>query len=80
MAGVEHSAVFLAQAGQRGDREETAVAAQPVPPSDQPIVLAVVHSGAGAVPAAGGDGQRQVAQPQQVAVDSEVGNVAVGAQ
>ncbi|CNU54466.1 Uncharacterised protein [Mycobacterium tuberculosis] len=51
-----------------------------MPPSDQPIVLAVVHSGAGAVPAAGGDGQRQVAQPQQVAVDSEVGNVAVGAQ
>ena len=45
VGGVEHGAVLLAQAGQRGDREEPPVTAHPVAPADQAVVLAVVHLG-----------------------------------
>ena len=80
VAGVEHRAILLTQPGQRGDREESAIAADPVAPAHQPVVLAVVHLRAGAVGGAGGDGQRQVAQPQQVSIDFEVGDIVVGTQ
>ena len=56
VGGVEHRAVLLAQPGQRGDREEPPVAAHPVAPADQPVVLAVVHLGAGPVPVPGAMG------------------------
>ena len=80
VAGVEHGTVLLAQPGQRGDREEAAIAADTVAPAHQPVVLAVVHLGAGAARSIGGDRQRQAPQPQQVAVDFQVGDVVVGTQ
>ena len=49
VGGVEDRAVLLAQPGQRGDREEPPVAAHAVAPADQPVVLTVVHLGAGPV-------------------------------
>ena len=63
VAGVEHHAIFLAQPGQRRDREEAAIPAQPVAPADQPVMLAVVDFGAGAIARAGRDGKCQIAQP-----------------
>ncbi len=78
--GVEHLPIFLAQTGQRGDREEAPVTADAVAPAHQPIVLTVVHVGAGAFCGARREGQSQVAQPQPVPVDLQIGGVVVGAQ
>ena len=80
VAGVEDRAVFLTQPGQRGDRKEAAITAQPVPPADQPVMLTVMHLWTAAVAGARRDGQRQVAQPQQVAVYGEVGDIVVRTQ
>ena len=78
--GVEHRGVFLAQAGQRGDGEEPPVAAQPVPPADQPVVLTVVHLAPGARAGARGDREGQIAEPQDVTVDGQIVDIVVGTQ
>ncbi len=61
VAGVEDRAVFLTQPGQRRDRKEAAITAQPVPPADQPVMLTVMHLWTAAVAGARRDGQCQVA-------------------
>src|SRR6202035_5309929 len=81
---VEHRAIFLPQPGQRGDREEAPVAGDPVSPAHQTVVLAVMDLCAvlrsASLPGARGDRQRQVAQPQPVAVDLRLARVVVGTQ
>src|ERR1700740_3295633 len=80
VAGVEHGAIVLPQPGQRGDRKEAAITAEPASPAHQPGVLAVVDLRARSLPGAGGDGQRKVAEAQHVGVDLQVGDVVVGTQ
>ncbi len=80
VVGVEHHAIVLAQPGQRGDREETPISDDSAAPAHQPVVLTVVHLRPGAVAGARGNRQHQVAQPQLVSVDLQVGDVIVGTQ
>ena len=73
MRRVEDRRILLAQAGQRGDREEAPVAAHPGAPVDQAVVLAVVH-GAGVVVLGGrarGDRKPHPVEGQVIAVDDE---------
>ena len=62
VGALEHRRILLTQSGQRGDREEPAIAARPVAPADQPVVLAVVHLRAGAGVGARGDGEGEIAE------------------
>ena len=80
MRCIEHLGIFLAQPGQRGDREEAAVPAYVVAPADQLVVLALVDLLGGAGPGARCDRPRPVAEAQHVAVDGEPGDVIVRTQ
>ena len=77
---VEYGAVLLAESSQRGDGEEPPIPAPPASPPGQPIVLAVMDFGARPRTGARRDRIHQIAQPQHITVDLEVGDVVVGTQ
>ena len=83
VGALEHRGILLTQSGQRGDREEPAIAARPVAPADQPVVLAVVHLRAGAGVGAGAMGKarsprrrtsRSTASPATSSSEPNTGN------
>jgi hypothetical protein len=80
VAGVEDLRILLAQARQRGHREEPAVAAYPGSPPDQLVVLAVMNRRRVAAIGARRDREVHAVVAQHIAVDGQLRHVGVRAQ